>query len=132
MEEEERKVLLQGLSKHEVYLMWLEAKILISGIGVIFIAIVMSQIILFDMFQGFLLFMAIGLIVFSDIIIGYLITHNKVNLLIDPMKPNHELCVLLDFSGNLDFQAVRKGPLGTREFVKYKKEANIINQGDYH
>lgn len=111
--------------------MWLEAKVLINGIGVIFIAIVMSQILFFNMLLGFLLIMSIGLVVFSDIIIGYAITHNHVNLLIDPMKPGHELCVLLDFSGNLDFIAARKGPLGTREFVKYRKEANVINDGTY-
>ena len=111
--------------------MWMEAKTLLSAIGIIFIAIVLSQIILYDMLLGFLLVMSIGLVVFSDILIGYQINRNHVNVLMDPMPSGYELCVLFDFGGNIDFLKVKKGPLGTREFVKYKKEANIINNGDY-
>ena len=109
----------------------MEAKTLLSAIGIIFIAIVLSQIILYDMLLGFLLVMSIGLVVFSDILIGYQINRNHVNVLMDPMPSGYELCVLFDFGGNIDFLKVKKGPLGTREFVKYKKEANIINNGDY-
>jgi hypothetical protein len=111
--------------------MWLEAKMMLSGIAIIFIAIVLSQIILLNMLLGFLLIVGIGLVFFSEIIIGYQVSRNHVNVLMDPMPPGYELCVLFDFSGNIDFLKVKKGPLGTREFVKYKKEANIINKGDY-
>jgi len=111
--------------------MWLEAKVMLSMIAVIFIAIVLSQIILLNMLYGFLLIVGIGLVVFSDIIIGHQISRNHLNVLMDPMAPGYELCVLFDFSGNIDFLKVKKGPLSTREFVKYKKEANIINNGDF-
>ena len=111
--------------------MWIEINTMLSVIAMIFIAIVLSQILPFSMLLGFLLIISIGLIVFSDIIIGYQISHNHVNHLIDPMPPNHELCVLVDFSGNLDFVRTRKAPLGKREFVKYKKEASVINNGDF-
>ena len=104
---------------------------MLSAIAVIFIAIVLSQIILLNMLLCFLLIVGIGLVFFSDIIIGYQISRNHLNVLMDPMPPGYELCVLFDFSGNLDFLKVKKGPLGTREFVKYKTEANIVNKGDY-
>lgn len=110
--------------------MWMEAKAILTVFGIIFIAIVLSQIILVNMLLGFLLFMSIGLFVFSDFLIGYQITRNHVNVLIDPLPSGYELCVYLDFSGNIDFLKVKKGPLGKREFVKYKKEASIINSGD--
>ena len=41
------------------------------------------------------------------------------------------LCVLFDFSGNIDFVRTVKGPLGTRQFMRYKKEATVINDGRY-
>lgn len=110
--------------------MWMEAKATLTVIGIIFVAIVLSQIILLNMLFGFLLIVSIGLFVFGDFLIGYQISRNHVNVLIDPISAGYELCVYLDFSGNIDFLKVKKGPLGKREFVKYKKEASIINNGD--
>lgn len=111
--------------------MWLEAKIIMSTIAMIFIAIVLSQILLVNMIFGFLLFAAIGMIVFSDMIIGYQIKHNHLDILMDPCPAGQEICILFDFSGNIDFTRCTKGPLGTRQFVRYKKEATIINDGRY-
>ena len=68
---------------------------------------------------------------FGDVIIGYQIKHNHLDVIIDPCPQNHEICVLFDFGGNIDFILTRKAPLGTRQFVKYKKEATIINDGKY-
>jgi len=111
--------------------MWLEAKILLSIVAMIFIAIVLSQLLFLNILYAFLLFAAIGLIVFSDMLIGYQIKHNHVDVLIDPCPAGSEICVLFDFSGNMDFLRTKKGPLGTRQFVRYKKEATIINDGKY-
>ena len=111
--------------------MWLEAKLLLSIIAFVFIAIVLGNIILLNFMLGFLLLMGIGLMVMGDMLIGYQIKHNHVDILIDPCPPDQEVCVLFDFSGNLDFIRAKKGPLGVRQFVKYKKEASIINNGDY-
>lgn len=111
--------------------MWIEVKIMLSIIAMIFIAIVLSQILFLNMLYGFLLFVSIGMIVFGDILIGYQIKHNHLDVLMDPCPAGQEICILFDFSGNLDFQKVKKGPLGVRQFVKYKKEASIINNGDY-
>lgn len=111
--------------------MWLEAKILISIIGMIFVAIVLSQIIMFNFLLGFLLFAVMGLMVFDNMLIGYQIKHNHLDILIDPCPPGQENCILFDFSGNVTFVRTRKGPLGARQFVRYKKEATIINDGSY-
>ena len=111
--------------------MWVEAKIMLSIIAMVFIAIVMSQIVLFNVLLGFLLFAAIGIIVLGDMLISYQIKHNHLDVLLDPCPASKELCVLFDFGGNLDFVRCDKGPLGTRQFVRYKKEATIINDGRY-
>jgi len=96
-----------------------------------FIAIVLSQILLVDMIFGFLLFASIGMIIFGDILIGYQIKHNHLDVILDPCPPNQEICVLFDFGGHIDFIRTTKGALGTRQFVKYKKEATVINDGRY-
>lgn len=111
--------------------MWLEAKILLSIVAMVFIAIVISQIVLLNIVFGFLLFIAIFVIVFGDIIIGYQIKHNHLDVLIDPCPSSQEICVLFDFSGNIDFVRCAKGPLGVRQFMRYKKEASVINDGRY-
>ena len=97
----------------------------------IFIAIVLSQILLLNMLLGFLLFAAIGLIVFSDLLIGYQIKHNHVDKIIDPCPAGKELTVLLTLTGMLDFEWSKKAPHGKREFVYNKTEASYINNGDY-
>lgn len=111
--------------------MWLEAKLLLTIIANIMIAIVLTQIILLNMLLGTLLLFAIGLIIMGDMIIGYQIKHNHLDVLMDPNRPDQETCILCDFSGHIDFIRTIKGPLGKREFIKYKKEASIINNGDY-
>lgn len=111
--------------------MWLEAKLVLSIVALICVSIVMSQIILLNFFLGFLLLMGIGMVIMGDMLISYQIKHNHVDVLIDPCPASHEVCVLFDFSGNLDFIRSKKGPLGVRQFVKYKKEASVINVGDY-
>ena len=111
--------------------MWLEVKIMISIIAMVFIAIVLSQILFLNMLFGFLLFAAIAMIVFGDIIIGYQIKHNHLDVLIDPCPASQEICVLFDFGGHIDFIKTIKGPLGSRQFMRYKKEATIINDGKY-
>ena len=111
--------------------MWVEVKIVLSIVAMCFIAIVLSQLIIVNLLYVFLLFAAIAMIVFGDLLIGYQIKHNHVDVLIDPCPASQEICILFDFSGNVDFIKTRKGPLGTRQFVKYKKEATIINDGKY-
>lgn len=111
--------------------MWLEAKILLSIVAMVFIAVVLSQVLVFNMLFAFLLIVAIALIIFGDVLIGYQIKHNHLDVVMDPCPAGWELCVLFDFGGNIDFIRTKKGALGTRQFVRYKKEATIINDGRY-
>ena len=109
--------------------MWLEAKVGISIMGWVLVAIGVAYTMALDWIIGFLLIVAIGLWVFSDFLIGYIIKTNHVDVLIDPCPSHQEICVLLDFAGNVDFIKTDKGAINKREFVKYKKEASIINRG---
>lgn len=111
--------------------MWLEVKLVISIVGIIFISIVLSQIILLNFMLGFLLIMAIGLILLSDILISYQIKHNHVDKLIDPCPSSYELTVLHTLTGLIDFIWAKKGPQGKREFVYNNQEASYTNNGDY-
>jgi len=111
--------------------MILEVKIIFSSIACILSAIVMMFVLVESLFLAFLLIMVIGFIFIGDLIIGFFITKNHLTPLLDPMKASEEICILFDFGGNVDFIKTIKGPLGKREFVKYKKEASIINDGSY-
>jgi len=111
--------------------MWLEVKAMFSVIAIIFAAIVLSQIIMLNMLLGFLLIVTIGMIVIGDLFIGHKITSNHLDVLMNPVKADEEICILFTLSGMVDFVKTRKGPLGTRQFVYHKKEATIINDGSY-
>jgi len=111
--------------------MWLEAMALMSSIACVMIGIVLSAILFVAPLFGFLLIVAITLVIFGNIIIGYQITRNHLKWLIDPLAPSEELCVLFDHSGNIDFVRTVKGPHDTRLFMRYNKSATIINTGDY-
>jgi hypothetical protein len=111
--------------------MWLELKILLSIFAMVFIAVILSQVLFFNAVFAFILIAAIVMIFMGDVLIGYQIKHNHLDVLMDACPPGEEICVLFDFSGNIDFLRTRKGPLGTRQFVRYKKETTIINDGKY-
>jgi len=109
--------------------MWLEVKLVISGIGIIFIAIVISQIILFNSLLGFLLIMGIGLILFGDMFLGMKIKSTKANYWYERPPPGKELIVIKTLTGLLDLAWADKKPEGKREFVYNKQEASVINTG---
>ena len=111
--------------------MFLEIKMLLSSIGIIAIAFVLSQIILVNMLLGFLLIVGIGMIVFGDMLIGYLITRNRLQPQLDPTPPRKETCILFTLAGGFDVINTVKGPHGKREFKYNGKEASVINRGDY-
>lgn len=117
--------------------MWLEVKVLLSVISMIFIGIVLSQILFLNLILGFLLIMSIGLIFMGDLLIGWQITRNHLKPLMDPIPVSKELCVLHTIGGLMDFIVTRKGPMGKREFSYYNREnraiseASVINDGSY-
>lgn len=111
--------------------MWLEVQALLSSIAIIMISIVLFPILFENVLFGFFLIIAIGLVIFSNIIIGYQITRNRLKWLIDPLGTDEELCILFDHSGNVDFVRTKKGPCDTRQFTRYGKPATIVNTGSY-
>ena len=111
--------------------MWLEVFALLSSIAIIMIGIVLIPMLILNLLFGFLLIMAIGLIVFGAILIGYQITRNNLKWLIDPLGSGEELCIYFDHSGNVDFIKTTKGQSDTRLFTRYGKPATIVNTGSY-
>lgn len=111
--------------------MWLEAKAVFTLIAAVMILIVAILEMSVNMFLSLLLIMGLTFIMLGDMLIGIKITKNHLQPLIDPLIPNEELCVFVDFAGNLDFIRTVKGPENTRRFVKYKRNATIINDGDF-
>jgi len=109
--------------------MWLEIKLVISGIGIIFIAVVLSQIIMLNTLLGFLLIMAIGLVLISDMMLASKIKSSKANFWYERPPPGKELIVIKTLTGLLDLVWATKKPEGQREFVYNKQEASVINTG---
>lgn len=111
--------------------MWTEVNCLFGAIAVICMGICITFTLFISVLVAFLCIVAMGMVIMGNMLIGYQIKHNHLDILMDPCPASQEVCVLMDFGGNVDFVKVKKGPLGKREFMKYRKEASIINTGDY-
>jgi hypothetical protein len=111
--------------------MWLEIKIMFSITAMVFMGIVISQILLFNLMLGFLLFASIMLVAMGDMFIGYKIKHNHLDKIMDPPPTTKELAVLHTITGMIDFIWATKKPHGKREFMYHGEEASYINNGDY-
>ena len=111
--------------------MWYEAKIVIGGIGVILIAIVISQIIFLNLFLSVILFFAIGLWVFADIVFGYVYHNGDAKKLVDKPPGNKTLGVVFNLNNMFSLEWAEKGPYGVRRWVANNKEASCIDLGDY-
>lgn len=110
--------------------MWLEAKIVFSIIAMVFIAIVTSQIMFFNMVFGMLLFMSIGMIFIGDILIGSKIKHSHIDKIMDSPPAGKEFAVMITINGLIDFIWADKKPYGKREFMYHGQEASFFNKGD--
>ena len=112
--------------------MLMEIKAVMTVISMIFIAIVISQIIMVEggLILAVILFMAIGVHVFGDFIMGYFITRTHANRYMEKPPSNKEVTLLFTLTGLVDFVWTDKRPHGKREFSYNKKEASVINKGD--
>jgi len=111
--------------------MYLEIKALISGIGIVLLFFVLSQVATANIAYGMLMFIGIFLIILSDIIISYKITNNNAQYFIDPIpQGTQEICLLKTLSGLLEIIPVTKGPKGIRYGLLHKKKIAILNEGD--
>lgn len=111
--------------------MWLEVKIVIGGIGVIFVCIVISQILFLNLILSFLLFVGVGLWIFSEVCISYVLSKGRAKYWYDKPPPKKDLAIILDLTKGIDFEWVKKGPYGKREFVFNGKEASYIDRGNF-
>ena len=110
--------------------MYLEIKAVISGIAILLIFFVISQIILSNFSLGFLLFAAVGAFIFGEILIGIKITNTDANYLYDPLpQGTQELCIMQTLSGLVDLIPVTKGVKGIRYGVLHKKKIAVLNTG---
>lgn len=107
--------------------MWMEVKALISGIAVLMMAIVCSQLILFSPLLGFLCIVSIFLVIFSTILIG--MKTNDFKPLYDPTPRGWELMELQLLDGKTKFMNTQKGPHGKRSFRIHNEDATVINDG---
>ena len=111
--------------------MYLEIKAVISGIAIVLIFFVISQLIFVSNLLAFLLFAGVFAFIFSDILIGIKITNTDANLWYDPLpQGTKELCILQTLSGLLALLPVVKGVKGIRYGVLHKKKIAVINEGD--
>ena len=111
--------------------MILEAKALMTVLSILFLGIVLKQLIYTNLLSVMLIIMAIGFIVFGDIVNGYFITKSRANKIIDKPPPGYVTAVILTLNRMIDFEYAKTGPHGKREFIYNGKEASIIDQGEY-
>lgn len=111
--------------------MYLEIKALMTTIAILFIILCIPILLQVSILFTMLAFMGIGLFVFGDILIGYLITRNNLKPQLDPTPRGWEPCLLFTLTGNFDVVNTLKGPEGQRSFRYNNQNASVINKGDF-
>lgn len=110
--------------------MYLEIKAVISGIAIIVIFFVISQILFLNFSLGFLLFAAVGAFIFGDILLGIKIINTNAQYWFEPLpQGTHELCIMKTLSGLVDLIPMVKGIKGIRYGVLHKKKIAVLNEG---
>ena len=109
--------------------MYLEVKALLSSVAIIFIAIVLANIIIYDFFFAFLLLAAVVMVLLGDMVIGYKITTSEAKAIMDPTPKGKELMELQQIDGRVRFINTTKGAHGKRSFRINGEDASVINDG---
>lgn len=109
--------------------MYLEVKALLSSVAIIFIAIVLANIIIYDFFFAFLLLAAVAMVLLGDMIIGYKITVSDAKPVMDPTPKSKELMELQQIDGRVRFINTTKEAHGKRSFRINGQDASVINDG---
>jgi len=107
--------------------MYLLIKSIFSAASMICIGIVLSQILLINLLLGFMLFIALFLVLLGDLFIGYKVTPFKP--LFEPTPKGQELTELQLLDGQVIFLNTTKGPQGKRSFRVNGHDASVINDG---
>lgn len=111
--------------------MYLEMKGVFDIIGMAFIAIIIGLTIARDFFVAFILIAGVMFFIIGDLMLFGKMVTTQANRWLEPNKPDQEKCALFDMAGNLTLQRVNKKEDGKREFVRFGKEASIINRGRF-
>lgn len=112
--------------------MWIEAKVMLDLFAFVLLAIVMAMMLSVGAWVTmFLIFMAIGLVIFSDLIYGWKTTQWWVKPWVEAARPNQEVALQATISGGFAARFVDIKEEGKREWVQNKKEAACVNHGDY-
>jgi len=103
--------------------MWLEIKAMVTVMACVFL-------LLGVMLPAFLLvFFAVGMYIFGDILISYQITSNELKPLMDKTPYGYELTIFQEIGGRIHFINTKKDRLGQRKFRFHNKEASAFNDG---
>ena len=108
--------------------MWMEAQAICNVIAMICIAIVISQLFLVAQIFVFILFVAIAMIIFGNILIGSRISRFKP--LFETTPTGWELMELQLLDGRTYFINTKKGAYGQRKFRINGEDATVINDGE--
>jgi hypothetical protein len=112
--------------------MWYEIKVIISGVAVLFIVVVLALTIYYGMIiWGFLLFVGIALVIFSDVVFGYQYTSSRAKYWVDKPPAHKRLIILHTLDNIIDLDWWDKGPYGKREGVYNQQDASLIDRGNY-
>jgi len=110
--------------------MYLEIKAVISGLCLIVLFFVASQILFANALLGFLVIMGAGGFLFGDMLLGIKIINTNAQYWFDPLpQGTHELCIMKTLSGLVDLLPVVKGIKGIRYGVLHKKKVAVLNEG---
>jgi len=110
--------------------MYLEIKAIISGISMIAIFFVISQILFENFLLGFLLIASVGGFIFGDMLLGIKIINTNAQKWFEPLpQGTHEICILKTLSGLVELIVVEKGPKGIRYGMLHKKKIAVLNEG---
>lgn len=113
--------------------MYLELKAVFTGIAAILLTVVMIMLGygIMNVFVIFLIIVSIFIMVFGDIVHGYLTVRAKGHRVVDKPPPGYCTAVIFTRNRGIDFEYAKVGPHGKREWVYNGKEASVIDHGEY-
>lgn len=113
--------------------MYLELKAMFTAFSALLLVVVMIMWLpsIPNIFILFLIIIAIFIMVFGDMVHGYLTVRAKGHRIIDRPPPGYCTAVIFTLNRMVDFEYAKIGPHGKREFMYNGKEASVIDHGEY-
>ena len=112
--------------------MFLEIKAFFTSFAVFLLVVVMIMVVpVINIFIVFLMIISVFIMVFGDIVHGYLTVRAKGHRIIDKPPPGYCTAVIFTLNRMIDFEYAKIGPHGKREFVYNGKESSVIDHGEY-